>query len=350
MSRSHLIEPPRRRPLIAAGAVLLLLAAVAVAGAGGVDAQDAPSGSAEDGASTTVSAAAGVANVELSELMNLGLLLMERRPEAIGATTVPPPVDVPWTDDYRTGPAADSPVVVPPPALGPGDGTIFAVGDSVLQGVDPFLGQAVGGWDLRTDAEVGRTFPGGIDALFRNRASVGQVMVIILGHNYGGGGRAQAYLDEIMSVARTSQRVVLVTVTEWSPAQAEVNRAIYATAQRYPNVVVAPWAETVRANPEFLWDHVHPNRSGSVALANLIATMIGPAPELNGTKPPPPVIRPIPVDPGPVNTTTSTARVGTSTTAASSTSTTGPTSTTTAPSTTTPTSITTTTAPGDATG
>ncbi|MCB1006102.1 MAG: hypothetical protein KDB35_18115 [Acidimicrobiales bacterium] len=54
MSRSHLIEPPRRRPLIAAGAVLLLLAAVAVAGAGGVDAQDAPSGSAEDGASTTV--------------------------------------------------------------------------------------------------------------------------------------------------------------------------------------------------------------------------------------------------------------------------------------------------------
>src|SRR5690606_23638532 len=93
------------------------------------------------------------------------------------------------------------------------------------------------------------------------------------------------------------QRVVLVTVTEWSPAQREVNRAIRAAPARHPNVVVADWAAVVAANPQFLRDHVHTSRSGAIALANLVAVMTGPAPHRDGTAPPRPRLLPIPDEP-----------------------------------------------------
>src|SRR5205814_800253 len=106
--------------------------------------------------------------------------------------------------------------------------------------------QVLDGWDVRIDAKVGRRFPEGIDILRMNQASIPQVVVICLGHNYGGGGSSYGYIDDIMALTARAERVVFITQTEWSPPQVEVNRAIYAAAARYPKIVVAPWAETIK--------------------------------------------------------------------------------------------------------
>jgi lysophospholipase L1-like esterase len=261
-------------------------------------------------------------------------------PGAEPTTTVPP---LP----YKTGPRAESPVIIPPPPLPPGDGTVYAVGDSVLLGTRDYLQTTLGGWDLRFDARVGRAFPEGIDLVHENRANIGQAAIIVLGHNYWGGGKIYGYLDQIMADMRDVQRVIFVTVAEWSPAQLEVNRAIRALPKTYPNVVVADWAAVLAADPQFLIpDHVHLTAAGNVALANLLAIMLGPA-RPNGKIVKPPKILPLPGDPIPVPTsssTTSTSTTTTTTTTPSSTTTTSSTSTsststsTTSPSTTTTTS------------
>ncbi|MFN8039489.1 MAG: hypothetical protein U0Q07_09790 [Acidimicrobiales bacterium] len=277
-------------------------------------------------------APAATDQVQLSDLVKLGLLLMEPKGAAAarsGASPAAPLDPNPWAPPYKTGPSGVSPVVTPPPALGPGDGTVYAIGDSVLLGTESYLRSTLGGWDLRLDARVSRRWPEGLDVLRQNQASVGQVVVFCLGHNYGGGGFAQSYVDEAVALSAKAQRVVFVTQTEWTPAQAEVNRAIYAAAARDPRIVVAPWAETIKANPDFLVDNVHPNRGGAIALANLIAVMVGPAPARTGVSPPRPVILPIPNDPTPTPTPTA-PPIGPSTTstAPSATTTTRPTSTT----------------------
>jgi lysophospholipase L1-like esterase len=204
-------------------------------------------------------------------------------------------------------------VIIPPPALPAGDGTVYAVGDSVLLGTQDYLQTTVGGWDLRLDARVSRRFPEGIDLLRANRDRLGQAVVICLGHNYGGGGGVYSYLDEIMAELRNVDRVVFVTVAEWSPAQPEVNRAIRALPAFYPNVVVADWSGVSAANPPFLAsDRVHLTRSGNVALANLIAVMLGPA-SRDGTTVAPPRILTIPDEPGGPATPVTTAPPSTST-------------------------------------
>ncbi|MEZ5144724.1 MAG: hypothetical protein R2726_19750 [Acidimicrobiales bacterium] len=353
--RAH---PRRRRP---AALVLSLAGAIALLWAGLAAAQPAPDPGgappatfaepagvpAPDGAETPAALPAGAAGadssgdqVQLSDLVKLGLLLMEPKggqavADAAAAPAVPDPT--PWAPPYKTGPEGASPVVTPPPALGPGDGTVYAVGDSVLLGTQRYLGATLGGWDLRVDARVSRRWPEGLDVLRQNQASVGQVVVFCLGHNYGGGGFAQSYVDEAIALSARAQRIVFITQTEWTPAQAEVNRAIYAAAARNPKVVVAPWAETVRANPQFLVDNVHPNTGGAIALANLVAVMVGPAPPRTGVAPPRPNILPIPNDPRPTPTptappigpSTSLPPSSTTTTVPRSTSSTAPTSSTT---------------------
>ena len=99
------------------------------------------------------------------------------------------------------------------------------------------------------DARVSRRFPEGIDLIRTNRDRLGQAVVICLGHNYGGGGSVYGYLDELMVELRGVDRVVFVTVAEWSPAQIEVNRAIRALPAFYPNVVVADWQRRQRRQP-----------------------------------------------------------------------------------------------------
>jgi hypothetical protein len=339
--------------------VLILLSTLLLAACGATAAAPRPDGGdAEVGPSpSTTPPPAETPPVELvasssASADHLAQLLTAPRPPAPKTTDAagdPLPWPKPSGPPYTTGPRKDSPVVVPPPALPPGDGTVYAVGDSVLLGTQDYLPTTIGGWDLRFDAKVGRTFPEGIDIINENKASLGQAAIILLGHNYWGGGAVYSYLDQIMADMHDVERVVFVTVAEWSPAQPEVNRAIRALPKVYPNVVVADWEAVLEANPQFLVsDHVHLTRSGDIALANLIGVMLGPA-SPNGKTVPRPTILPIPEEGTPsAGTSTTTSLLGGSTTTTSPESSSTTTSTPTGSSTTTtapPASTTTSTAP-----
>jgi lysophospholipase L1-like esterase len=317
--------------------VALMAALAFLAGCGSTSAAPIPVVR-DDGAphTSTVIASRQVAS-SATGADQLAQLLMAPKP--LPWPTLPPAEEpAPTAFPYKTGPRPASPVIIPPPPLPPGDGTVYAVGDSVLLGTKDYLPTTLGGWDLRFDARVGRAFPEGIDLVHENRDKIGQAAIVVLGHNYWGGGRIYGYLDRMMADLRGVQRVIFVTVAEWSPAQLEVNRAIRALPKTYPNVVVADWAAVLEADPQFLIaDHVHLTAAGDVALANLLAIMLGPA-RPNGKIVPPPKILPLPGDPVPVSTTTtsSTSTTTTSSTVPSTSSTTSTSTSTTTTSSTTP--------------
>src|SRR5690606_26614496 len=81
---------------------------------------------------------------------------------------------------YRTGPGEGSPEVVPPPALRSGTGALYAVGDSVLLGAEPYLRTTLAGWDVRLDGRVSRGVPEGFDLVRMNRDRIGDVLVLVL--------------------------------------------------------------------------------------------------------------------------------------------------------------------------
>lgn len=175
-------------------------------------------------------------------------------PDFVGPTEVLPPVD---TDDPR----------------------LFAVGDSVLEASSPTLAHMLPSWDLAADARVGRRVPEGAAVIEERRPDIGDVAVIVLGHNYARGEGFAAQLNRIMRDLWSLDRVVWVTVAEFDAGPMEANAVIRAAPERWPNVVVADWAELAAANPGYLQaDGVHLTASGVLALADLMARGVGPGP------------------------------------------------------------------------
>jgi len=295
--RAPLPQPRRTGPRVLG---VLTLFALLLVGCGVSTAAPPQPITADGGPPGTGTADAGPAGADLAASSagpgSLDLLLTAPRFAPTTTTALAPGATTTTTkapDPYKTGPRSASPVITPPPPLPPGDGTVYAVGDSVLLGADNYLPQTLGGWDLRIDAKVGRHMSEGIDLIRENRASIGQAAVILLGHNDSGGPSVYGQLDQIMSYLRSTQRVVFVTIREWQPGQAITNQAIRALPKTYPNVVVADWAAVLDANPQFLVDNVHPDSAGQIALANLIAVTLGPC-RRDGSTVPPLKILPIP--------------------------------------------------------
>lgn len=171
----------------------------------------------------------------------------------------------------------DAPEVMP--AVDTSDPRLFMVGDSVLLASATTTEEMLPSWTVTADAEVGRGVPTGRSVVAARLREIGDVAVVVLGHNYDKGGGFEDELDQIMRDLGDLERVVWVTVAEWSPAQIEVNRAIRAAPRRYDNVVVADWEALTVENPGYLQaDDVHTSTAGTLALADLMARAVGPGP------------------------------------------------------------------------
>ena len=165
------------------------------------------------------------------------------------------------------------------PRVDTNDPRLFMVGDSVLLSAWPTAAAMLPSWRVTADAKVGRRVPEGATVIEQSRSKIGDVAVVLLGHNYDKGEGFRPQLDRIMRSLHSLKRVVLVTVAEWSPGQLEVNREIRLAPTRYPNVVVADWSDVLHANPGYTGpDHVHLTALGIIALADLIARAVGPGP------------------------------------------------------------------------
>ncbi len=165
------------------------------------------------------------------------------------------------------------------PRLATADARLFMVGDSVLEATWPTAAALLPSWSVTADAEVGRRVPGGITTVDERRAEIGDVAVVVLGHNYLAGEGFEVQFARMMESLSGLARVVWVTPAEWSEGQDEVGSVIRLAPARFPNVVVADWAALAGENPGYLQgDGVHLTVAGVVALADLIARSVGPGP------------------------------------------------------------------------
>lgn len=206
-------------------------------------------------------------------------------------TTTPAPTPAPTTAPPTTAEPAMPPMpplpttpasVAPLPA---GATSVFVLGDSVLLGTTlgspPPMVAALPGWTVTLDCEGSRRLVQGLGVLQARRAEIGRVAVIQLGNNYipGEGGTFGQQIDQAMAILEGTDRVVWVTVGEALAGRAELNAEIRAAAGRHPSIVVADWAALVAADPSLApGDGLHLSNAGRVALSDLVATAVGPAP------------------------------------------------------------------------
>jgi lysophospholipase L1-like esterase len=181
------------------------------------------------------------------------------------------------------GLAAALAIAVPSPAA-PGD-DILVIGDSLGVGMEPYLADALSGYDVRTDAEIGRGSAAGVDALERNLAPRDDVVVFALGSNDDP--RQPQGLATSLEAAQklAAGRCLIVATLETSELtgvpEEPLNRTIRAFAAANPNVRLVEWHDAV--SPDLLVDGGHATPEGYGLRASLFADAIA---SCDGAAPP----------------------------------------------------------------
>jgi hypothetical protein len=166
---------------------------------------------------------------------------------------------------------------------------MLMIGDSVLASTSRRYGNTMCqalvplGWQLELDAESGRFIDFGRRVLRDRFASGWDVVVVMLGNNYGGDEVVfRRELDSILDSVGDLP-VLLLTVTEFRPDRAEVNRIVWEESLERDNVQVLDWAGGSAMHPDWLGgDGLHLSESGRVAIALSMADAVGQAPEQLG--------------------------------------------------------------------
>src|SRR5262249_50493486 len=136
------------------------------------------------------------------------------------------------------------------------------------------------GWKVTLDAVDGRFPAEAIDVLRARRREIGQVVVILIGNNYGGDENLMAQqFDTMVALLTGVPRIVFLTVEEFTADRAEVNKELRRVAATNPQVQLVDWnsvvSTTTGAN---LPDGLHLTPFGAAVLARTIADAVGPAP------------------------------------------------------------------------
>ncbi|MDG1266425.1 MAG: hypothetical protein P8O03_08885, partial [Ilumatobacter sp.] len=171
---------------------------------------------------------------------------------------------------------------------------LIVVGDSILASTARRYGREMCdglnplGWTVEVDAEPGRFVEFGNKVLEArlpdddNDDDDFDAAVVHLGSNYDLD--QDNYLEELNEILfRIAPRpMLLLTVTEYRPAWAEVNDSIGDLARLYDNVTVIDW-EKIARNPGVLSrDGLHPGDQGEDVLVELIAVALGQAGDEEG--------------------------------------------------------------------
>ena len=188
------------------------------------------------------------------------------RPEAPAATGG----DAPTPTTVSTG--NDAVLAAPPPP----DPRILVVGDSVLLGARDDITARLAGWDVLIDAEVARSTPGGLEVIRRERARVGDFVVVHLGHNDGAAREMfRRRIDDVMSELAGVERVVWLNLAEFDDWVAGANEELVAAASRWPNLEIADWRSVAGSDPSFLYsDGIHLPPPGRHAMASLVGERV----------------------------------------------------------------------------
>lgn len=183
--------------------------------------------------------------------------------ETVASTTLPPTTTT-------TIPAIDLPL----PA---GANTVYILGDSVILGTQYVINQQLAGWKVTLDAKVSRRMDQGLDVVASKGGNLGRVVVVHLCTNWYGGDYG-AVADTLISMLRGADRIVWSTCVPWVGQINQANDAIKELPSRHPNLAVVDWAAIAGTPGYTAGDGLHLQGQGQYALADLLATAIGPAP------------------------------------------------------------------------
>jgi hypothetical protein len=153
--------------------------------------------------------------------------------------------------------------------------SVFLVGDSILVASERVVRLSLSNWRVTFDAVVGRSTAGGISAVSRRGAELGDAAVIELGTNDKTPRRFARRAAHLLRLVADTPVVVWVTVHGPDPPVPPVNGEIRALAGQFPNAAVADWDRAVPSDG-LQADGIHPNRIGKAALARLLERVLDP--------------------------------------------------------------------------
>ena len=171
---------------------------------------------------------------------------------------------------------------------------VIAIGDSILASTATRYGGELCesltelGWSVEVDAEPGRSVHFG-NRVLRQRITENtaededfDAAIVHLGSNYGND--RDDYYDELNEILfRLAPRpTLLLTVTEYRPAWAEVNSVIDELSALYDNVIVIDWEQVARTPGVLSGDGLHPGDEGEAVLVEQLAVALGRADDTPG--------------------------------------------------------------------
>jgi hypothetical protein len=154
---------------------------------------------------------------------------------------------------------------------------LVLIGDSLGEGIEPYLPGLLPGWSVRSDSKTSRPLGTGMGILANTPISGPTVLAFSLFTN-----DSPSNLGALESAVRTSlQRAGANGCAVWATIRrppyegvsyAAANRLLEQLAAQNPRLRVVPWADTTRANPSWLGrDGVHATSTGYRARAQMYA-------------------------------------------------------------------------------
>jgi hypothetical protein len=169
------------------------------------------------------------------------------------------------------------------------DNRVFVVGDSVMQGAAPYLGELLEGWSVIADTRVGRFIDEANRVIVKRRKDVGQIAVLNLGNNYNGDRAAFAEsVETALSELSGVSHVIWINVGEFEEDRTEVNEVLRDAAATHPNLTIVDWNSWWERDDSLTGgDRLHLTPDGAQAYASLVAASVLQVTEAAGEIPAP---------------------------------------------------------------
>ena len=152
-------------------------------------------------------------------------------------------------------------------------GPVFALGDSLTVGIEPYLPALLPGRRVRFDAQVGRTTAEAIAIVKAHPAELAPTVVVGLGTNDDLSPTEFAqHVDELMALLG-DRRVLWVNLNR--PGYESLNAVLVNAALGYPNLQLVDWATPYAENPQDqTFDGIHATEAGYQLRAQVIASAL----------------------------------------------------------------------------
>jgi lysophospholipase L1-like esterase len=201
-------------------------------------------------------------------------------PSATGNTAAPGTSEREAADPGSTEPA-------PPTTLALTDNRVFLLGDSITEAVGPQYSGTVCtsleplGWNVIVDAHTGRNTTQATKELHDHLDSVGQVLVVLIGHNDPvDPATYRTKIDALLALVPTVPRILLLTNYQFETGRDRMNAVLEEVAAGDSRIQLVDWNAMVSSTEHAIGgDGLHLTSIGEVTLADALATALGRAPD-----------------------------------------------------------------------